>query len=359
MAAIRCAGLSKSFGPVHALRPIDLAVADGQFFTLLGPSGCGKTTLLRLIAGLESPTAGEISIDERRVTALPPKDRNLAMVFQDYALYSHMTVRENLAFPLEAQKRPAAEIRDRVEEVARRLQLAALLDRRPRQLSGGQQQRVALGRAIVRSPGVFLMDEPLSNLDAKLRIQMRGELKRLQKDLGITTIYVTHDQEEAMTMSDRIAILRDGVVQQCASPEEIYRRPVNRWVAAFMGNPPMNMLQVTVRDSPAGRLLVPDDSPDAAFPCPPTVLPAKVVVGIRPEHLVIHAGPVAQALEGRVHVVEPVGDHSIIAVRTAAGVMSVKTVSDDLPPMEARVFLQILPGKLHLFDCEHGTRIES
>ncbi len=359
MARIHLEGVSKAFGRVAALGGVDLDIADGEFFTLLGPSGCGKTTLLRLVAGLEQPSAGEIYIGDRRVTHLEPKDRDLAMVFQDYALYPHMTVRENLAFPLEARKRPRAVIGETVREVASRLQMLALLDRRPRQLSGGQQQRVALGRAMVRSPKAFLMDEPLSNLDAKLRMQMRGELKRLQKDLGITTVYVTHDQEEAMTMSDRIAVMREGAVDQCAAPEQIYRRPANRWVGEFVGNPPMNMLAATCRHDRGSVVLVPDAAPAARFASRVAPAEERVLVGIRPEHLVIHGSPVTGALPGRVYVVEPVGDHAIVAVRTDAGLLNVKITGDERPVMEEQVYLTPLPDKLHLFSRETGTRIDS
>lgn len=357
MASIRLEGVSKAFGAVQALRPTSLEVSDAEFFTFLGPSGCGKTTLLRLVAGLEEPTSGEIYIGERCVTRLKPKDRDLAMVFQDYALYPHMTVRENLAFPLEAKHLPRGEIQARIEEVARRLELAGLLDRRPRQLSGGQQQRVALGRAIVRNPRAFLMDEPLSNLDAKLRIQMRGELKRLQKDLGITTLYVTHDQEEAMTMSDRIAVLREGAVQQCGSPEEIYRRPRNRWVGEFVGTPPMNVFEATAERRGGAVVLRAIAAPSVRFPSPIPEPPEKLLVGIRPEHILIHRAPLPDALPGRVHVVEPVGDCSIIAIRTDAGLVNVKAAVEELPEMDEVVYLTALAGKLHLFARETGERI--
>ncbi|MBI3108380.1 MAG: ABC transporter ATP-binding protein [Candidatus Rokubacteria bacterium] len=357
MASIHLADVSKLFGHVTALRPVRLNIRDGEFFVLLGPSGCGKTTLLRVIAGLESPTTGEVLINGHAVTHLPPKHRDVAMVFQDYALYPHMTVSQNLAFPLQAQTRPRAEIEKTVREVAERLQLGALLDRRPRQLSGGQQQRVALGRAMVRNPKAFLMDEPLSNLDAKLRIQMRGELKRLQKDLGITTVYVTHDQEEAMTMSDRIAVLRDGTVQQVAPPDDLYRRPLNRWVAEFVGNPPMSVFAATARLDGGLMLLEPEGEPRARLACPLRDVPETLLVGIRPEHFSIHSTPIDGALPGRVHVVEPAGDHAIVVVRTEAGLVNIKTGADDPPRMDELVFLTVRPDKLHLFARQSGERI--
>jgi multiple sugar transport system ATP-binding protein len=282
----------------QAVTDLDLTVDDGEFLVLVGPSGCGKSTALRMVAGLEEITGGELRIGERVVNDLPPKERDIAMVFQNYALYPHMTVAQNIGFALKLAKLPRAEITERVQEAAKKLQLEDWLDRKPGQLSGGQRQRVAMGRAIVRDPSVFLMDEPLSNLDAKLRVQMRAEIARLQRQLGTTTIYVTHDQVEAMTMGDRVAVLRDGHLQQVAPPEVLYAEPANLFVAAFIGSPSMNLLEGTFHLAPdsgsAGggarvslgeqELAVPaslvEDRPGVrAFDGEP------VIVGIRPEHL--------------------------------------------------------------------------
>jgi len=252
LAGVRVVGLRKVFDKkTVAVDGVSFEVKDGEFVILLGPSGCGKTTTLRCIAGLETPDEGEIYIGDRLVNDLPPKDRDIAMVFQSYALYPHMTVYDNLAFPLKMRKYPKDEIDKRVKEVARLLRIEDLLDRKPRQLSGGQQQRVALGRALVRNPQVWLMDEPLSNLDAKLRVYMRAELKKLQKDLGITTIYVTHDQAEAMAMGDRIAVMDKGKILQYDEPHVVYEKPANIFVAGFLGSPPMNFVDATIveRDS--------------------------------------------------------------------------------------------------------------
>jgi multiple sugar transport system ATP-binding protein len=279
MSGIRIAGVSKVFaGGVTAVDDITLDIGDGEFMVLVGPSGCGKTTLMRMIAGLENVSQGSIQIGDQDVTYLQPRDRDIAMVFQSYALYPHMTVRKNLAYSLIVKKAPKSEIANRVGEAARMLGLDALLDRRPAELSGGQRQRVAMGRAIVREPQAFLMDEPLSNLDAKLRVSMRSELARLHERLGVTTVYVTHDQVEAMTLGQRVAVMRGGRIQQVDTPSVLYSQPANLFVAAFMGSPSMNLVEATVD---GGRLhfagydlpLHPDQQPDRA---------GKVIVGIRP-----------------------------------------------------------------------------
>ncbi|BAA29263.1 375aa long hypothetical multiple sugar-binding transport ATP-binding protein [Pyrococcus horikoshii OT3] len=254
MAEVKLINIWKRFGDVTAVKDLSLEIKDGEFLVLLGPSGCGKTTTLRMIAGLEEPTRGQIYIEDNLVADpekgvfVPPKERDVAMVFQSYALYPHMTVYDNIAFPLKLRKVPKQEIDKRVREVAEMLGLTELLNRKPRELSGGQRQRVALGRAIIRRPKVFLMDEPLSNLDAKLRVKMRAELKKLQRQLGVTTIYVTHDQVEAMTMGDRIAVMNKGELQQVGTPDEVYYKPVNTFVAGFIGSPPMNFLDATITD---------------------------------------------------------------------------------------------------------------
>src|SRR6476646_2873260 len=246
MSAVRYQGVQKTFDTFTALHSLDLKVPDRSFMALLGPSGCGKTTALRILAGLDMPTKGRVLIGERDVTQLQPRDRDVAMVFQSYALYPHKTVRDNIGYPLWIRKVSGGDIAAKVSEVSTILEIEHLLDRRPRQLSGGQRQRVALARAIVRDPAAFLMDEPLSNLDAKLRVSMRGEIRRLQQRLDATTVYVTHDQAEAMTMADRVCLINDGVIQQYAPPQEIFDRPANRFVAGFVGNPPMNILPVTL-----------------------------------------------------------------------------------------------------------------
>jgi len=258
VAEVRIQRIVKAFGPVRAVNDVSLTIHDREFLVLLGPSGCGKTTLLRMIAGLEEPTAGEIYIDDQLVNFTPPKDRDIAMVFQNYALYPHMDVTRNISLGLKLHKTPRQIIKTRLDEAAEWLQLTPLLDRYPRQLSGGQQQRVALGRSVVREPKVFLMDEPLSNLDARLRVSMRTELIKLHRQLGATIVYVTHDQSEAMTMASRVAIMRGGVIQQLAPPLEVYRHPANKYVATFMGNPEMNFIEVTAeRTGDAWRLVAP------------------------------------------------------------------------------------------------------
>lgn len=287
MAEIALRSVTRAFGSTVAVRDATFTVEDGELFVLVGPSGCGKSTLLNLIAGLDEPDEGRIDLDGRRIDGVDPKDRGMAMVFQSYAVYPHMTVRRNLAFPLELAKLPDDEIRRRIEAAAETLELTPLLDRRPAQLSGGQRQRVAMGRAIVREPEAFLLDEPLSNLDARLRVQTRTEIARLQRRLGTTMIYVTHDQTEAMTLGDRIAVLRDGEVQQVGTPRELYERPANLFVAGFIGSPSMNLLPGEIRgrglELPMASLEI------ASIPGEPTddgKLPdGPVVVGIRPEDL--------------------------------------------------------------------------
>src|SRR5215470_8672272 len=293
MAAIVLDGITKRFSDgTTAVRDLDLSIADGELMVLVGPSGCGKTTALRMVAGLEEVTGGTILIDGQPVNDTEPRDRDIAMVFQSYALYPHLSVYENMAFSLKYRKTPKAEIRRRVEEAARILELEPLLARKPRQLSGGQRQRVAMGRAIVRQPRAFLMDEPLSNLDAKLRVQLRAEIARLQRSLGVTTIYVTHDQTEAMTLGSRVAVIRHGELQQVAPPQELYLRPANLFVASFIGSPAMNLIEAGVEPGDGGpwacfgphRLAI-GEKAVGEHPALERYLGQKVVLGIRPEHL--------------------------------------------------------------------------
>ncbi len=310
MAVIVLEGVSKRFddGTV-AVREVDLAVRDGEFFILVGPSGCGKSTLLSLIVGLEEPTRGTIRVDGKVVNGVDPRHRDMAMVFQGYALYPHMSVRRNLAFPLELAGVPAQRIRERVETTASLLGIGDLLERRPAQLSGGQKQRVAMGRAIVREPRAFLMDEPLSNLDARLRVQMRAELSRLHRRLGVTTVYVTHDQTEAMTLGDRIAVLLDGSIRQIGTPRDLYAKPASLFVAGFIGSPPMNLFPARAGD---GRL----EMLGRSVATPPALrrrlerAPGDLVAGIRPEDLRVDPGPARQgeaAVEMTVEVAEWLG----------------------------------------------------
>jgi len=314
MAGVSFEAVTKRYGDVEAVRELSLEIADREFVVLVGPSGSGKTTALRMLAGLEAISEGVVRIGEREVNRVSPRDRDIAMVFQDYALYPQMTVRDNLAFGLRRRKTPKADIESRVDRAAEALELGALLDRRPRELSGGQQQRVALGRALVRDPQVFLMDEPLSNLDAKLRVQTRGEIKRLQKEVGTTTVYVTHDQVEAMTMGDRIAVMNDGRLEQAGTPEELYERPANRFVAGFIGSPGMSFAEVSAEDGGLrGR--------GFRLPVAGAAAGGELVLGIRPEHVrpwrddAGLAGPI----EGTVAYVEALGRETFLGVDVEGG----------------------------------------
>ena len=286
MGALSIRAVRKSYGSVEILKGINIEIEQGEFLILVGPSGCGKSTLLSMIAGLDTITSGDIYIGDRLVNKLSPKDRDIAMVFQSYALYPHMTVRQNIAFPLTLAKMKKAEIAQKVEETAKTLDLTELLDRKPSQLSGGQRQRVAMGRAIVRHPKAFLMDEPLSNLDAKLRVQMRGEIARLQRRLGTTTVYVTHDQTEAMTLGDRVVVMHGGVAQQIGTPDELYERPANLFVAGFIGSPAMNFFPASL--TPTGLTLSFGEvmlAPEVEQVIERHPRPENVIVGVRPEHL--------------------------------------------------------------------------
>jgi multiple sugar transport system ATP-binding protein len=346
---VRYDAVAKSFGATEALAPLDITVPDGRFLAMLGPSGCGKTTALRLLAGLELPTGGRIFIGERDVTRLEPRHRDIAMVFQSYALYPHKTVAENIAYPLRLRRSAKAERDERVRNVAELLDIAGLLSRAPRQLSGGQRQRVALARAIIRRPQAFLMDEPLSNLDAQLRMQMRAEIKRLQRELAVTTLYVTHDQIEAMTMADLIAVMRDGRLQQLAAPAELYARPANLFVARFCGSPPMNVLEGELAGGVfrhAGGTL-------------PVTAPARgeVALGFRPEHAELVAPGTADALAGEIYVVEPLGNETLVTVRAGEALLNVRAAADFARPVGERCAVRPLAQQIHVFDRDSGEAL--
>ena len=358
MAEIVIDGVRKSFGSTVAVGGVSLAIPDGAFVILVGPSGCGKTTLLRMLAGLEEVSGGRIYIGGKDVTQAHPRDRDIAMVFQSYALYPHMTVRRNMEFALEMRHLPRAEIDRRVAAAVEILDIGHLLERRPKQLSGGQRQRVALGRAIVREPAAFLFDEPLSNLDAKLRTSMRGELIKLHKRLGATIVYVTHDQVEAMTMGERIVVMKDGVVQQQGSPMEVYGDPDNRFVADFIGSPAMNFIEGRLEAGRAragrGSLALPLGPALAALGDRPATF------GIRPEHIAVERSPGAPgAVPAVVEVVEPLGAETVVEV-TAAGESLVVRVPGELGvAMGATVGLRIDPDRLLAFDHATGARIRA
>ena len=341
--------VAKSFGSVKVLHDLDLEVAEGEFLVLLGASGSGKTTALRMIAGLEPVTSGVITIAGRDVTNVLPKNRDVAMVFQSYALYPHKTVAENIGYPLKLRGLGRAERDAAIREVADQVRLGALLDRYPRQLSGGQRQRVALARAMVRRPKVFLMDEPLSNLDAKLRGHMRVELKHMQNTLGITTIYVTHDQIEAMTLAHRVALLEDGKLMQLDTPRTIYNDPANLFVAGFIGSPPMNMIRGVLED---GSFVKQGVRISAAV----NGSRANVILGVRPEDGNIVAEDTG-ALEGNVFATELIGDHTLVTVSTAEDSVTVKASKDFQARVGQRVGVALTPGRIFLFDAANGQRI--
>jgi multiple sugar transport system ATP-binding protein len=348
-------GIEKRFDQESlALRSLDLDVPDGVFLVLLGPSGCGKTTALRVLAGLELPTAGTVHIGGRDVTRMQPRDRDVAMVFQSYALYPHMTVAENIGYPLRIRGLDKAARRAGVQRVAEALEIPHLLDRRPRHLSGGQRQRVALARAIVREPSVFLMDEPLSNLDAKLRTSMRGEIKRLQKRLGTTTLYVTHDQAEAMTMADLVAVLRDGELQQLAPPDEIYDRPANRFVATFVGNPPMNVLDGTLAESgfAIGDQVLALGELGAA--CTAAGVSA---LGVRPEDIEILPQGTPGSLDGEIYVVEPMGNETLVDVRIGDQRVMARAAREFTAPIGSPIGVRVALKSTCFFEPEGTTAL--
>lgn len=355
MSSISIRQLHKRYGDKEVIRGIDVDIAEGEFVALVGPSGCGKSTLLRMIAGLESVTDGEILLGGESINALAPKDRNIAMVFQNYALYPHMTVAQNLGFSLQLKGVSKAEIAVRVNDVARSLGLTSLLDRFPRQLSGGQRQRVAMGRAIVRQPQAFLFDEPLSNLDASLRVKMRTEIKALHQRLRTTTIYVTHDQVEAMTMADRIVVLKDGLIEQIGTPLELYDAPRNAFVAGFIGSPSMNLIAGQLDLSGAPQVITDDGLRLPLAARPHAAHGSRVIYGARPEHFLFDAS--ARGLSAEVIVVEPTGSETQIAVRLAGQeVITAFRERIDARPGD-RVHLIPQGDRAHLFDGVSGARV--
>ncbi len=351
MATVELKDVKKRFGNTGVIHGVTVDIADGEFIVIVGPSGCGKSTLLRMVAGLETVSEGEIAIGGARVNDKEPMDRDIAMVFQNYALYPHMSVRQNMAYGLKIARVPKAELVRKVADAARLLHLEPYLDRKPRELSGGQRQRVAMGRAIVREPAVFLFDEPLSNLDAKLRVQMRLEIKALQSKLGITSLYVTHDQVEAMTMADRMIVMNDGVAEQIGAPMEVYRHPQTIFAAQFIGSPAMNIVDA---DADGKTLGLPNG---AILPCE-TDVTGEVKLGIRPEHLVAqNDGP----LELQAGFCEPLGANTLLHGKLSGSNIEVTASlpgSYSPPASGSTVRFGVEPANLHLFDCDRGRRID-
>ena len=355
MAGLALRGIEKTFGAVPVLHGIDLDIEDGEFMVFVGPSGCGKSTTLRIIAGLEDLSAGTLSIGKQAMNDVPAAQRGVAMVFQSYALYPHMTVRENLAFALKLARRSRADIGAAVNRAARILQIEPLLERKPGALSGGQRQRVAIGRAIVRQPSVFLFDEPLSNLDAALRVQMRTELARLHRELGTTMVYVTHDQVEAMTLGHRIAVFNGGRIEQCGAPLSLYDKPASRFVAGFIGSPAMNFLRArsTAPDTVqvAGGLL--------QVPTAPSPRPPEVIVGVRPEHL--NLGPAGSGIACNVEIVEHLGGEQIVHLALTSGEPLLLRLPAEhaRPQIGSAVGVRVHPSRIHLFEADAvGNRID-
>ncbi len=359
MTRVYVENLRKEFGDVVALDDVTLSFPDTELTVLVGPSGCGKTTLLRIIAGLEQATEGCVWIGEKDVSESPPWGRNTAMVFQSYALYPHMTVFKNIAFPLEARSVSRSEIKERVEKTAELLGISTLLKRKPRALSGGQMQRVAIGRAIVRNPKVFLMDEPLSNLDAKLRVSMRAELKRLQKELGVTTIYVTHDQEEAMTIADQLVVMRRGRIQQIGRPEEVYFHPKNKYVAGFIGSPAINFLPCKY-EAPNGELAAECFS----YPAPERVKRVmeetsveSLTLGIRPEDIEVNAEPSPGAIPVSVYMTEPMGKEILLTLEVQNRLIKALAPARLHPDLDEQLWMRFGEECIHLFDDETGEAL--
>jgi multiple sugar transport system ATP-binding protein len=353
LSSVQFEAVEKRFGVVTVLRSLDLHVPDHAFLALLGPSGCGKTTALRILAGLELPSGGRVRIGDRDVTRLQPRDRDVAMVFQSYALYPQMTVLQNIAYPLRIRGLTPNEQLKRVAEVSQALEIDHLLERRPRALSGGQRQRVALARAIVREPAAFLMDEPLSNLDARLRLTMRGEIKRLCQRLGATTLYVTHDQAEALTMADLVAVMKDGILQQIAPPSEIYERPANRFVATFVGSPAMSVLAGTIDDAGLhiGDATIRLD-PARHEACRKSAAEA---IGLRPEDLALAEPGGDATLSGEIYVVEPMGNETLVDVRVNGERLTVRTRKGFNAPIGSSIGVQFDPANACFFDAAGNT----
>ncbi len=354
MASVKLNDLRKTFGGVQAVAGIHLEIADGEFVALLGPSGCGKTTTLRMICGLEAPDSGTIHIGERDVTMLPPRDRDVAMVFQDYALYPHMSIDDNIGYPLKVRGIAQTTRSARVREVATSLQIGELLERRPGQLSGGQQQRTALARAVVHQAQVFLFDEPLSNLDAKLRLEARAFLKYLQRDMAVTGVYVTHDQSEAMALADRIVIMNAGRIMQAGTPLEVYRRPANTFVASFIGNPPMNLLPARV-DEAANQVVVAGEFAVGAalFNAPfGQHSGATLTLGVRPEHIRIETTPVPDSLRGELYVIQPLGSETLVLVRVGEHLVSVRLFGDEVLVLPEQLWLVPDFSRAFFYDAE-------
>ena len=364
MSNLRIKDLTKRYGNVKALGNFSLEIKSGEFMVLLGPSGCGKTTAIRCIAGLISPSSGQIYIDDELVNYLPPKNRDIAMVFQNYALYPHMSVYDNIAFPLKMRKKSRSYTEQKINEVANLLGMMDLLNRKPKELSGGQMQRVALGRALVREPKVFLMDEPLSNLDAKLRMYMRTEIKKLQKKVGITTLYITHDQIEAMSMADKVAVMNGGLLQQVGKPQEVYHQPANTFVAGFIGNPSMNFLECDlVKDITTVHF----ESNSISFTLPnPGIrstsksLPKRITIGMRPKDICILEDENLSdiKMKGEITFTEMLGDDSIIEVKTGSSLIRVANANSNPDLSVGRVITLGIPySKVHFFDTDNGERI--
>ncbi|MEA3334845.1 MAG: ABC transporter ATP-binding protein [Chloroflexota bacterium] len=358
---LRYERVTKKFGSVVALDDFNLHIEDGEFMVMLGPSGCGKTTALRCLAGLEKPTSGIIRIGERIVNNLEPRDRDISLVFQSYALYPHLTVGENIMYPLRIRKVPKAERQQMAQEVADRLQIGELLNRRPRELSGGQRQRVALARAIVRDPVAFLMDEPLSNLDAKLRVHMRAELKHLQKSLGTTTLYVTHDQTEAMTMADRVAVLRDGLLQQVGTINDIYYRPVNLFVATFVGSPAMNVIPIQY-DPGARQFVMPTDFAYEARPLLDRFAvdggqAGRYLLGVRSENISISLEETPSGVPSSIYALEPMGNEVLVAVDVGELRLIIRAEPMFQAAIRERCWLDFDQRLVHLFDEKSEQRL--
>ncbi len=362
---LRLENLTKRHGSQLAVDHLNLEVREGEFLVVLGPSGCGKTTTLRMIAGLEQPDEGRIWLGDRDITDLEPRQRDVAMVFQSYALYPHLTVEENIAFPLRIRKMPHEAAAQRVRDAAAKLGLTRLLDRRPRALSGGERQRVALARAIVRQPNAFLMDEPLSNLDAQLRLETRAELKRLQHELDVTTVYVTHDQAEAMTLAHRVAVLSGGILQQLDTPVNVYNQPVNLFVAGFLGSPPMNLLQGVV-DASGGFAM--DENVRWPLPMGTPLRPgSRLVMGIRPEHVRLQTAAAPGTVPGKVYVTEPAGNENLVVVKLGQQSLTARVSADTGLGYDQEVWVSAAPSsasafdspaaRLHFFDQASGRRM--